>query len=755
VIRRAVATRNGVIILLVLVGTGSAPSLGAQAPTQVLSGATTTDQLIEQAVVVQNDSGEAASLGPDRRVAVLRTRSANIASCSVTDTLWAVDLSTLAVSTTNVSSGIRKLGSWVSKSNDSPLTELRWLPDGHSVAFLAMDESGRRVLLRSDVKTAAVTSMGSAQGRTDAYDVTDTAIALKWSEAVKEPALPGYFLRQRTLLDLFLPEYSGDRHISVTLIKNGNTQTIPVGVATVGFESMPIWLSPTARYAVTLRRVARIEPSWRKFDAGFGPIVFSSSDEQIPDWLLEYVLIDFERGKASSLTNTPAGDPLAPLKVIWLDERTAIVSNVYPPVSDSDAHVPDSTIRPAIIELNVASGGWRKIADTPKSPLNSARRGPSERFTDVNWQAGKLIVSRSAGTNGELAPLVFARGRQWQQLAAHRRDDQSSRFGKLTYSQNLASPPRLLFTAKGRVRDVTGEFDGLSTQYQPAHVEEFSWKSASGRAWRGGLIFPLDFRQGKRFPLVIQTHGYDPTIFLARGPSSTVFAAQALAANNFFVLQMEDQFDTISTVAEAPTMAEAYEGAIATLSAQGLIDPQRVGLVGFSRTAFHVKYAISHARVPYRAAVTADGFDFGYFFYLNFFDRENGALRRDAERVNGGAPFGQNLQSWIERSPALASAKIQTPLLVQVMGPASLLYEWEMYAVLKLQDRPVELMYFPDGDHNLIKSCEQAASTAATVDWLNLWINGKEQLDPAKADQSWRWRKLISASDAQRRHDLE
>ncbi|MGH8252172.1 MAG: alpha/beta hydrolase family protein, partial [Steroidobacteraceae bacterium] len=590
--------------------------------------------------------------------------------------------------------------------------------------------------------TGLTTERASANGATDAYDTSSEAVVLKWSGPVTEHE-PNYFLNDRTFLELLLPELGGDREVGVTLDTGAQQKTVQVGVVAKGFETAPIWLSPTARYAITLRRVSAIQPGWRKFDAGFGPVTFSSDDRQIPDWLHEYVLVDFKTSSVVSLTNTPVGNPLAPLKVVWINDRVAIVSNVFPPNTSAAEEVPDNSIRPAIIEYDVVSTRWKKIIDTPQSTLSGPKDTRPERFTDIEWRGDELTITRTAGSHGALDPLIFDRGKSWE-LVPPRRTHSGRQKVPLRLIEDLGTPPRLVFDSVAGELDLTPQIEGLATSYVAAQVREFTWTSASGRSWRGALVFPREYRVGERFPLVIQTHGLDPQKFLSRGPSPTVFAAQALAANNMFVLQMEDQFDTISSLAEGPTMTDAYESAIRTLSAEGLVDAKRVGLVGFSRTAYHVKYAISHATTPYVAAVTADGFDFGYMFYINFFDQENGALRRDAERVNGGPPFGPGLKSWFERAPALRADKIETPLLVQAIGPASLLYEWEMYAALKLQERPVELQYFPDGDHNLAKSCEQVASVEATVDWLTYWISGTVHPESKSIESYRRWKRAAS-----------
>src|SRR5271154_6737646 len=98
----------------------------------------------------------------------------------------------------------------------------------------------------------------------------------------------------------------------------------------------------------------------------------------------------------------------------------------------------------------------------------------------------------------------------------------------------------------------------------------------------GGLYFPPDYIPGKKYPLVIQTHGFDPHGFAIDGYYTTVSAAQPLVSKGIVVLQMNDIFvDSLDTTKETERAMSAYENAVEYLDRKGIIDRNRVGLVGF------------------------------------------------------------------------------------------------------------------------------------------------------------------------------
>jgi hypothetical protein len=67
--------------------------------------------------------------------------------------------------------------------------------------------------------------------------------------------------------------------------------------------------------------------------------------------------------------------------------------------------------------------------------------------------------------------------------------------------------------------------------------------------------------------------------------------------------------------------------------------------------------------------------------------------------------------------------------------------------------KPVELVYLPEGNHQLVRPWERLVSQQGCVDWLDFWLQSKESTNPAQPDEYLRWRglrKLQEAQDAER-----
>ena len=277
----------------------------------------------------------------------------------------------------------------------------------------------------------------------------------------------------------------------------------------------------------------------------------------------------------------------------------------------------------------------------------------------------------------------------------------------------------------------------------------YHWKDATGRGWTGGLYEPPNFIKGRRYPLVIQTHGFPENEFRPSGMYPTSFAARALAASGMIVLQVPF-CPTYDTPQEGLCNVAGYVGAVSQLASQGLIDPNRVGIVGFSRTVYHVLEALTISSFRFAAASVTDGDDFGYWQYLASLDEVHNVNAQDADAVIGAKPFASGLKIWLRQSPEFNMQAVKTPLLVVALGRGvSLLTMWEPYAVLRYLGKPVDLEVLNSDEHVLTNPAARIASQGGSVDWFRFWLEGYE--DPNSSKTRWyrTWEKLCALQRAQ------
>lgn len=312
----------------------------------------------------------------------------------------------------------------------------------------------------------------------------------------------------------------------------------------------------------------------------------------------------------------------------------------------------------------------------------------------------------------------------------------------LTVSESLNQPPVLIATKvdTGESRKLFDPNPQLADiELLPVSIME--WEDQHGRTIVGGLIKPAGFEVGRRYPLVIQTHGFDRNRFFRVGHSDTANAGRALASRGIVVLQVEEPSawdDTPMNLVKSGL--DVYVAAIDELASSGTIDAERVGISGYSFTGLTVATSITRAPKRFAAAVIANSDPLTMTGYYSYVDSPLQGLTESD--IIGAAPIDDGLQVWFDKSPSMSTSSISAPVLMSATDPMHLLSLWDFYAALRYQKKAVELQYIRSGKHNIEKPLHKIAHQEMIVDWFDFWLNSHQDSDPGKADQYLRWREM-------------
>jgi hypothetical protein len=72
---------------------------------------------------------------------------------------------------------------------------------------------------------------------------------------------------------------------------------------------------------------------------------------------------------------------------------------------------------------------------------------------------------------------------------------------------------------------------------------------------------------------------------------------------------------------------------------------------------------------------------------------------------------------------------------------SELIMAMQMVSAMNEYRKPTEVLVYPDEKHVKRWPAHRYAIYQRNVDWLNFWLNSREDPDPAKVDQYVRWRK--------------
>lgn len=425
-------------------------------------------------------------------------------------------------------------------------------------------------------------------------------------------------------------------------------------------------------------------------------------------------IVDVATGKIEPLLAAPSpqferyesGPPM------WSpDGKSVVVYTLFPDrPADAPAWVEVDVATRRIVPLGLAKDsrpiGWGADGRTLVLSIGSDGFGQLRRSGDGKWGRPK-VTGRASGFNPDWT--VASNGKV-----------------VLGVSDGLTTAPELTAFDPASKRSV--RLTDLNPQFSAirfGEVAAYHWRSKPTEPADGFLIKPLDYRPGTRYPLVVLLDdntlrfGTEPFLFDGAWQLSS-HATQMLAAQGFMVLYKREPSmrDVMETPAEAERVREDMERVVAQLDREGLIDPSRVGVSGWSRAGFYTSYLMIHSSIKFAAAINTDG----------------GA----SEYTDGMRPFTDRELS-----------QIRTPVMFQSHGLWSLVYHGYMADRMNQLGRPAEILYFQTASHSTTRPRHRLRSLGSSIDWWRFWLKGEEDPDPAKAAQYEHWRELRSVQERQ------
>jgi dipeptidyl aminopeptidase/acylaminoacyl peptidase len=654
--------------------------------------------LVEDAVQRVKIVGQPV-LSPDGKRSLLLTRQGDLERNTVRYRLHLYE-----------SGQFKEVAQLQSSSNLPAIEDVVWLPDSRRVAFLGENPAEKHQVFLLDTETRVLRPLSDSPHPVVAYAINAEGSQVACvSKPPPRQIFPdpkkGIIATDLSLVEILrghsLDWDYGSAHLELRV----QGQPIKVADRLVVKNGNYLKFSPDGRYLLFDTQVIDVPASWNGYQ---DPIMQAKLKEHRgpgqPAAIWRCYLYDLQERSITPLMDAPHEGGR---EVLWApDSRSLVLTGAYAPL---DRDRKEREKGPFHFEYRLKDGAI--------VPL------PQIRGKLLDWQGERLRFRKVDG--GEV--LLRRQHGEWQE------DSQGSVLsaGLLQVRESIQAPPTVwcgdqrVFESNPQLADV-----------ELGRVEEIEWTSKDGRIWRGGLYYPSPLQEGKRYPLVIQTHGWNAQKFCPEGLEATAMAAQALACSGFVVAQVPDTPDEVClSVQEGPTAMHGLESLIDHLDNRGLVDPKRVGLVGFSRTCFDVKYTLSHSTYPIAAAVVAEGIDAGYFQYLSY-------LNGEFEAMNGGLPLGPSRQAWLENSPGFNLEKNQAALLIQSGERFGALDEWEWLSGLRRLKKPVEFLLFEGGSHPLVQPWQVQASQQATVDWMRFWLLGERDPHPAKSSQYQRWLRM-------------
>ena len=258
--------------------------------------------------------------------------------------------------------------------------------------------------------------------------------------------------------------------------------------------------------------------------------------------------------------------------------------------------------------------------------------------------------------------------------------------------------------AAGTPARVTRVFDYLARDFRLPRQEAIQWKGADGVTVEGLIYYPLDYREGQRYPLVVQTHG-GPQASDKYGFGNWGDYVQILTAKGYMVLKPNYRGSTGYGDDFLRDMVGHYYknshldviAGVDHLIAKGLADPDRLVKMGWSGGG-HMTNKIITYTTRFKAASAGAGSSNWISMYAQSDTRTN------RTPWFGGTPWQKDapIDVYWENSPLKYASNVKTPTIIlvgerdeRVPPPQSV----EMYRALRSNGVPTHLYIAPREPH--------------------------------------------------------
>lgn len=369
--------------------------------------------------------------------------------------------------------------------------------------------------------------------------------------------------------------------------------------------------------------------------------------------------------------------------------------------------------------------------------------GDGQDLVFQTWDAGAAALNRWNTGTGTVSEIFRAEGVMGASDSGLRGACQLAGQEAICIAAGPDRPPQLVAVdlASGATRPLFDPNPHLSRD-RLGVVRKLILTDRFGGASIAYVVLPREWRAGQRLPLVITS--YTCRGFLLGGSGQDVpehvlaglgFAAACVDGSGSVVRYAPD----FRFTPENSNLSglDFYEDAVRELAEEGVIDPRRVLLTGFSGSATNTAMAITRSQMFTAAAVTTKGSLDAIACYLASHYRSCADWARE-----DGPPLPYDSRSGIlAKSPAWNADKITAPLLMQ-LPETEYTGMMQLYGAMTDYGRAVEMVIFPDAYHYKHQPRQRLAVYERNVDWAEFWLRGRLSDDVRDAPQNARWTQM-------------
>ena len=491
-------------------------------------------------------------------------------------------------------------------------------------------------------------------------------------------------------------------------------------------------------------------------DKGFNQKVVEEDRPLVSVWVLDLSAEDAEarrleiEGSARSvrwagdsvvITATPTpyiDDSYTRVKIRVLESSGATALQIENPgklgrvsASPSGAHI--AFISAA--DLNDPAAGRLMVAKAADGEFRDLFPSLDAHVSSFAWASDdEIVYIVDVGTETKIGRVNVTNGKDRQLVTpgkAVARALSLAADGRAAVLAETPNHPQELYamSPSGELRRLTDSNPWLDN-LRLARQETVRWKARDGLEIEGVFIYPLDYEEGKRYPLILTVHGGPEAHDRNGWRTGYSTLGQVAAARGFAVLYPNYRGSTGRGVefskmghadAAGPEFDDLIDG-IDHLVELGIVDKDRVGITGGSYGGYASAWGTTYYSDRFAAAIPFVGIS------NNISKVGTTDIPREMYDVHHRKWLWEDFDYFAKSSPVYYVKRNRTPTLIlhgeadpRVHPSQSL----ELFRHLKvLGQAPVRLVLYPGEGHGNRKSAARFDYNVRTLQWFEHYLKG-------------------------------
>ncbi len=273
----------------------------------------------------------------------------------------------------------------------------------------------------------------------------------------------------------------------------------------------------------------------------------------------------------------------------------------------------------------------------------------------------------------------------------------------------------------------------FQSDYAWGKSELIEYVTDKGRRLQGALFYPAGYEPGKKYPMIVYNYELlSQNVHRYVVPSDrSYYNISVFTSLGYFVLEP----DIVFRIRQPGwSVVECITAGVDKVIKMGIVDPERIGIVGHSMGGFNTSFVATHTNGIFAAAVAGAPITDLVSYYG---DHHWGSGIAETDHIETGqermeVALYEDFQAYVDNSAVYNVHNMTTPLLLE-HGESDGIIAWYqsimLYNIARRAKKNVVMLGYIGADHGLRKKHNQRDYQHRILAWFGHYLKGEPAED--------------------------